>query len=285
MQESDDILKKEVEKIYTPLSVAKEEIWRRWNDKELKKKVDDFLGGDVPEILNKEPRAISTRQIGTPNEEFSIFHEMACLSDLKPLCWEFYDDIFVTTNRDKASLGKLGLLKGLGKKLDPIMKYEKIIDLTGCCENKKFKEISTIWGENLVDFHHSILNSHFPNTELYDASEWYRSKGKNPKKYYPFLLALFIRNGILFDNFNINGYEKTFSVETVLPALQKIEAIFGLKPLIAKIVPEDDIDSIALSSYRYSDSLIQLLTNKKNGKQPDNKPQHLHTICVEYARR
>lgn len=30
--------------IYTPLSVAKEEIWKRWNDQELKKKVEDFLG-------------------------------------------------------------------------------------------------------------------------------------------------------------------------------------------------------------------------------------------------
>ncbi len=38
----------DIKEIYTPLSVAKKEIWRRWNDKELRKKVEDFLGGDMP---------------------------------------------------------------------------------------------------------------------------------------------------------------------------------------------------------------------------------------------
>ncbi|MDR3559494.1 MAG: hypothetical protein P4L58_03780 [Candidatus Pacebacteria bacterium] len=38
--EGDSDLRKELLEIYTPLSVAKEEIWRRWNDKELRKKVE-----------------------------------------------------------------------------------------------------------------------------------------------------------------------------------------------------------------------------------------------------
>ena len=43
----------DIKDIYTPLSVAKKEIWRRWNDKELRKKVENFLGGDLPEVLKK----------------------------------------------------------------------------------------------------------------------------------------------------------------------------------------------------------------------------------------
>jgi len=35
-------LREEVNKIYTPLSVAKKEIQRRWKDKKLRKKVEDF---------------------------------------------------------------------------------------------------------------------------------------------------------------------------------------------------------------------------------------------------
>ncbi len=70
--ENDELLRKEVEKIYTPLSVAKEEIWRRWNDKELRKKVEDFLGGDIPEVFKKEPRATIFRYIATPNLEFKF---------------------------------------------------------------------------------------------------------------------------------------------------------------------------------------------------------------------
>ena len=41
----------DIKDIYTPLSVAKKEIWRRWNDPVLRKKVEEFLGGDVPEVL------------------------------------------------------------------------------------------------------------------------------------------------------------------------------------------------------------------------------------------
>lgn len=237
-----------IEDIYTPLSVAKEEIWRRWNDKELRKKVEDFLGGDVPEPFRKEPRAVTTRQVATPNKEFSIFHDMASLTGLKLLCWEFYDDIFVTTNRDKASLGKIGFLRGLNNKFEPLIHYEKIIDLTGTSEKKKFRELKTVWGEELIKFHHNLLKRMFPKIELYDASKWYTEKG-NSSEYYPFLLALFVRNGILFDNFNLNGYEKSFSLKTVFPAIKEIKKIFNLKPLIVKIVPDDDIDSITLACY------------------------------------
>ncbi len=34
----------DIKDIYTPLSVAKKEIWRRWNDKELRKKVEAYFG-------------------------------------------------------------------------------------------------------------------------------------------------------------------------------------------------------------------------------------------------
>lgn len=110
----DEILS--VEDIYTPLSVAKEEIWRRWNDEELKKKIEKFLG-DIPECIKNEPKAISARQIATPNKEFFHFFDMAKMTDLKPLCWEYHCDRFITTNRDKAGLGKLGFLNGFDKKM------------------------------------------------------------------------------------------------------------------------------------------------------------------------
>ena len=43
-------LRKELMSIYTPLEEAKKEIWRRWNDKELRKKIDDFSKNDIPDI-------------------------------------------------------------------------------------------------------------------------------------------------------------------------------------------------------------------------------------------
>ncbi len=70
---SEEQLQAEVNKIYTPLSVAKEEIWRRWNDKALRKKVEDFLGVNLPEPFKNEPRAVMLRYIATPNFEASFF--------------------------------------------------------------------------------------------------------------------------------------------------------------------------------------------------------------------
>lgn len=63
--------------IYVSLEEAKEEIWRRWNDKDLRKKVEDFLGGDIPEPFKKEPRAVLARPITTPDIEHMHFLEMS----------------------------------------------------------------------------------------------------------------------------------------------------------------------------------------------------------------
>lgn len=251
--------------IYTSLSVAKEEIWRRWNDQELKKKVEDFLGGDVPEVFKDQPRAVTSRQIATPNMEFSLFYNKALFTGLKLLGWEFHDDIFVTTNRDKASLGKMGFLNGFDRKFKPMISYEKVIDLTGPSEKKMLKDITTTWGEGFIDFHHEILKLIYPMVELYDGSKWYKEGGRGPKDYYLPFLVLFIRNGILFDNFNLNGYEKTFSLKVFLPAFNKAKEIFGLDPLIVKMTPEEDLDSIALSCY--PNNLLQYVKSKKyNGE-------------------
>ena len=62
-----------VDDIYTPLSVAKKEIWRKWNDKKLRKKVEYFLEGNISEFLKDEPTAYLARHIVSPNFEFSCF--------------------------------------------------------------------------------------------------------------------------------------------------------------------------------------------------------------------
>jgi hypothetical protein len=58
--------------IYTPIEEAKEEIWRRWNDPALQKKVPDYLGS-IPECFQREPRAVLFRNIASPDIEFHHF--------------------------------------------------------------------------------------------------------------------------------------------------------------------------------------------------------------------
>src|SRR6266702_2611049 len=90
-----------VEDIYTPLSVAKEEIWRRWNDKELRKKVEDFLGDDIPEFFLDFPHATIVRHIISPNYELFYCVDLFKQLGLDFRCCEFPEDKFIAKNRDK----------------------------------------------------------------------------------------------------------------------------------------------------------------------------------------
>lgn len=230
----------DIKEIYTPLSVAKKEIWRRWNDKELRKKVEDFLGGDVPKFLQKEPKAAIVRHISSPNFELAYFLELVKGCGLNSMLVEFTKDKFVDKNRDKYHLCKLFFYNGLGKKFGEKIQTQVIIDFQ-VSRGKRLCDIKTLDGENLVDFHHRILSSIFPESKkrMFDISEWFYRKGPKAKKYYIYYLALFICHGVLFENFSLKAdmREKGYDKKVVIPGIKKLVKLFGVKPLIVPILP------------------------------------------------
>jgi hypothetical protein len=240
MEESDADLRKELEKIYTPLSVAKEEIWRRWNDKALRKKVEDFLGGDIPESLKISPKATLVRHIISPNHEFFHFLDLAKSADLDLALLEYKNDKFVAENTDKYHLCKLFFHNGKGKKNGDKISTFKIINFNGA-EGKKFSDLNTIWGENFVDFHHKTLDFFDKSLELekkiFDISDWLNKHGGSSEKFYTNFLALFICNGILFENYLLNNEEANFTSNVVLHSIKKLQKLFGIKPLIVSVSP------------------------------------------------
>ena len=227
---------KNINDIYTSLEDAKEEIWKRWNNLPLRRQVKEFLG-KIPEVLN-EPKACLWRYIMTPNAEYNHFVETASQVNLKPLGWEYLEDKFVTINKDKLGLGKISISRGKNKNGDKMFIQRKIIDIKKH-DGKKFSEIKALWGESFVDFHHRILKSVFSEIELFDSSSWLMSKGQNSKDYYNCFLSLFVCHGILFENYLKDGYEKEFTDEIIYPAIEKIKKIFGIKPLIVQLLPQD----------------------------------------------
>jgi len=241
MDKKTDIV--DIEDIYTPLEEAKKEILRRWADKDLKKKVEKFLKGKIPEAFSNEPRAVSTTHVATPNWALLQFKDEAKEIGLKPLVFEYLEDIFITTNFDKASLARMVFYHGRDNHDDMLTTSRHIIDLTGKEEKKKIKEIETLWGENFVDFHHKIFKSYCQNIEVIDGSNYYKEMGKKAKEYYPYILALYIRNGVLFENYLANNHEKKFLDEILFPAFKLIYKKFGLKPLIVPVTPQDEADN------------------------------------------
>jgi hypothetical protein len=93
--------------MYISLEEAKEEIWKRWNDVALKKRVEEYIGGSIPEVLMNEPRAVIFRNIISPSLEYLRFRELANKIGLEPLGFEYHEDRFCTRSTDKLTLANL----------------------------------------------------------------------------------------------------------------------------------------------------------------------------------
>lgn len=223
--------------MYTTLEEAKEEVWRRWNDAELRQRVLAFAA-ELPEVLLREPLAIIFRQLATPNFEFLRFSELAQEVDLNPLCLEYKSDKFCTRNPDKVFLGKMIFHNGTGRNGGSKTVSTKVIDFEDN-DMKSFKEIKTVWKEEFIAFHHRIISQDLDHIQCKDNTAWFRKMGPKPSEYYHHFLSFFICHGILFENFLDDGDESVFTREIVRPAFHNISAHFGLKPLIVRLLPEE----------------------------------------------
>jgi hypothetical protein len=230
-----------IDHIYTSLDDVKEEIHKRWQDKDLRKKLEDFFGKEgLPDYLFEKPHAISIEDIATPNLYCWTFIAKAHDAGLEPLHLEYLDDIFVTINHDKSALGKMGFYHGLDNNGDMIKTVERLID-SSKEEKKKLKHIMTHKGESLVDFHHKIFFKNFPNAKVHDGSEWFAKKGGCAKLYYKHVLAMAVCHGVLFENFLDYDYESDLVQNIMLPAFAEIEREFGYRPLIVAVAPTHEV--------------------------------------------
>lgn len=236
--------------VYTPLSEALKILEERQKDKELVKKIEELLGGDIPECFSKEKHnAVHFRQIATPNFDALWFLDLAQLFDLQPIFFEYYDDKFTSNNEFKHSLAQLRIHNGINKNGDYNKELATIVDFAKY-DGKQLKDVLTLWNEPLIDFHRKIFDLYkLPkeNINFFDASNWLHDKGDKAQSYYQAFFLLFMKDGILFENFLLEGSEGDFSKSIVLPAIEYVYEKTGLKPLIVPIPPmdlEDDEHSI-----------------------------------------
>jgi hypothetical protein len=230
-----------VRKIYTPLSVAGEEIFRRWNDKILKKKVENFLG-DIPDFLKDGPHALMSRDVASPSNEFFIFYDLAKQISLDPVVAEYRCNKFVAKNSNAYHFCRLFFFDGLGKKLGEKLISKKVVNFN-TEEGKQLNCIKTVCGLNFVDFHHKLLQEAVPQfniRNICDFSDWFNRHRKLSDHYYLHYLALFLCHGILFENFLLNKEERQNTIKNLLPSFDKISEIFGIRPLIVPFYTFED---------------------------------------------
>jgi hypothetical protein len=233
----DDVAKENIaiESMYTTLSEAKEEIWRRWNDKELRKKVEDYLG-EIPEPFKNEPKAALFRFVATPNFEFQLASEFGSMLNLKMIFIEFLNDKFCTRNIDKVHLGKIVFFDK--KRENNSSNYDncKIIDFQKN-EGVKFKDLKTLNDESFVDFHHKAFLRKYSDVDIFDVS-CFKTNGETAFDVYMKLLPLFIFGNVIFENYfvNTNEDERKFTLNVIYPAFKKVTEIFGVSPIIVPLV-------------------------------------------------
>jgi len=224
--------------IYTSFSEIRYELLKRRANKKLLLKVKEFFGSNIFDKLGEGPHAVLSRSIATANTEMMHYLDLCRSANLSPLILE-YPDKFVAKNPDKYHLCKLFFIRRLEGRNPIVVDTSNIINFNKE-EGRSFKEIQTIWGENIVDFHHRILLGEIPHLsdKIVDFSEWFSKTRTLSRYYYLYYLALFVCNGVLFENFLCDDREEaTFIREKLLPSYKAVEKIFGVRPLIYRLLP------------------------------------------------
>jgi hypothetical protein len=227
--------------ILTPQK-AIEELERRQKDPALRKKVEEFLKGDVPEYFKDGPILYIARHAATPNFETLRFINLIKHLGLRTVITQDSKGLFVSQNLVKRALGKLPICRRVtqkGKKINEHYENVTIIDFNGA-DGKALSEIKTLWGEGLIDFHKRLFSElNIEHVEIPDDAEWLdRHHRGRLLEHYKHLLALFVAHGIFFENYNTSDPEEIEFIKTVLrPACEFVEKKFGYKPLIVQIFP------------------------------------------------
>ncbi len=227
--------------IFTSDKIARKELLRRRRDESLRTSVREMFSPAAAEVLAKcdAPRAILFRQVATPTHEILRFLKMARHMKLAPLILEYCGDTFVSAgNPYKRSLGKMPIYERMGSDGREIVKYNTVVDFNSYT-GKTLSSVLCRSGEPLIEFHHSLLSRaarcDVPQLCV-DATGWFDGAGGKAPDYYDEFLALFIRDAVLFEQFEPTVAEQTFTRDVFLPAFMRLEQKFGYKPLVVRLV-------------------------------------------------
>jgi len=227
-----------MENIYLSLDEAREELKKRWNNVELRKKIEKELGDKFMPKFSVAPRGVSFKQIFPAENGSNFFYQCAKYVGSEPLVIEYHDDIFTHLNEEKKGYGRLRVISD-----DNFKGTVDIMDFHAA-EKKPLGDIKIKTGERLVDFHHNLLKMSGYDVEIFENSKWFHSIGKAKDYYYYFLLH-FVAHGVLFETFSLDEREKgekDFVDSIICKNVERISKKFGLKPIVVRSYPENQTD-------------------------------------------
>lgn len=247
--------------LYLSLYDAKREIVRRWADRALREKVQEYWGSDFEVLSKNGPSCFLGRNVISPNYELRYFLGLCEEIDSNALFIEHRTDKFVASNPDKYHLARMYFYGGRGKNNGEKFTAQNVIDI-GSCEGREIGRIQTLWDENFVDFHHRILSSFVPGVQrnIIDVAAISKLKNKKLSQNYDIYLSIFAYFGILFENYLPHKSESGF-LDVVHKAFDRVQQTFGVKPMVVPLSPMADQDD--LYWWSYPESLKGMIVNKK----------------------
>ncbi len=239
--------------VLAPLQ-AVEQLRKRAHNHDLRRRVEEYLGNDIPTYARQGLFMCATRYIVSANFETLRFVSLSEPLSLPVVLTEDLQDIFIPQNVVKKALCKLPIHKRITNKAGTLheqYEYKSIVDIN-TMQGRSFGDMQTYWGESLVSFHHRILESTVRRSvSLYDDAEWINRNGRrDPLALYKRFLALFLVHGVYFEDYSMKNHEEiSFYEDVVRPAYKFVTEVFGEKPLIARLVPENGESEVFWNSY------------------------------------
>jgi hypothetical protein len=229
------------ELLMSPLD-AMEELKRRREDPEIMRKVEEALKGDVPDYLKGDPILYLARHIVTPNFETIRFIHLLKELGLRTVVSQDSRGLFVSQNLIKRALCKLPVCIRVTQKDGKLNEHYQNVSVVdfNTADGKQFKDLRTVWGESLIDFHARLFTElGLMTAETPDDADWIDRHGRGDLlEHYKHLLLLFVTHGIFFENYNLDDdHEIHFIKEVLWPARDYVEEVTGYKPLIVPIFP------------------------------------------------
>jgi hypothetical protein len=250
--------------IYLSLDNARSEIEKRWGDEKLKKKIESVLigkGGMIKVFLNCKPQSVIWRSMLSPDNGFDFYYQSSNYLGCGVAPMEYLDDKFVTINEEKKALSKIRLNLENNKK-----GYVELVEYNNQ-EGKSLQDIVLKNGGRLHEFHQNLFRRNYDNLIITDISQWCKNIG-NAKDYYYYYLLHFICHGVLFECFSLEiDSEDVFTNEVIIPAIERIENDFGIKPLIVRLYPENQTKDEDFYWFSYpksiNDDIVNFAYNQK----------------------
>ena len=223
--------------IFTEQSLALESLLRRREDSVLVRSVNQYLSGDIPQpFISSRPIFYLARHLATPCFETLHAIELARGHNAILVIGQDSKSKFVSHNELKHALGRLSFVVGRDRNGNDIVTKKRVIDFSSA-GGKALSSVQTLFGASLTAVHQALMSPFLTDdVKVFEECEWIDRWARNDIHHqYRRMLSFACVNAIMLEWFTETEHD--FARQVILPAFNAIQNVFGVRPLVVRLVP------------------------------------------------